>query len=131
MQLEGCSQRRACIALRVDRSSIRYECRQPDESEKYLVKLMAYWAMKRKRYGYRRIERELRKQGHTVNHKRVYRLWREYRLTLLRKRRRRRRGDSKFTREVNAQYPNHVWSYDFMFDRTEYGVKLKNSKYFG
>lgn len=121
----GCSQRRACKALGVDRSSIRYKKREPDESEKYLVKLMAYLAMKFKRYGYRRIEKCIRREGYIVNHKRVYRLWKIYDLTLLRKRRWRRKRYSDFQRKINAQFPNHVWSYDFMFDRTEYGVGLK------
>ena len=125
MKSSGCSQRRACEAFAVDRSSIRYQRRQPDEMELYLVKLMTYWAMKKKKYGYRRVQRRLRAQGYVVNHKRAYRLWTVYGLTLTRKRRRRRRGESKFTREVNAQRPNSVWGLDFMHDRTQYGKKLK------
>jgi len=125
MRSRGCSQRRCCVALGVDRSSIRYERREPDEMEIYLVKLMSYWAMKRKKYGYRRVEKRLRAQGYVVNHKRAYRLWTTYGMTLWRKKRKRRRGQSKFTREVYAQRPNQVWSLDFMFDRTEYGMKLK------
>jgi putative transposase len=124
METKGCSQRRACVALKIDRSSMRYENHKADKSEAYLVKLMTYWAMKYKKYGYRRVEKALRKQGHVVNHKKIYRLWTTYGLTLLRKKRR-KRGVSKFIREINAQRPNHVWSYDFMFDRTQYGVKLK------
>jgi len=85
---------------------------------------MTYWAIKRKRYGYRRITKELREQGHKVNHKRIYRLWTSYKMTL-RPKRRRKRGVSKFHREVCAQRPNQVWSYDFMHDLTLYGRKLK------
>lgn len=93
--------------------------------EAYLVKQMTYWAMKQKRYGYRRVERRLRAEGHVVNHKKAYRLWTTYGMTLNRKRRRRRRGESKFARSVNATRPNEVWCLDFMHDRTQYGVKLK------
>ena len=125
MKTQGCSERRSCMALSVDRSSIRYECREPDAMEAYLVKLMTYWAMRCKRYGYRRVERRLRAEGHVVNHKKAYRLWTTYGMTLNRRRRRRRRGESKFARAVNATRPNEVWCLDFMHDRTQYGVKLK------
>ena len=62
-----------------------------------------------------------------VNRKRVYRLWRQEGLQVPRRAHKRQRcGDSKnsCTRK-KARYPNHVWTYDFLFDQTEDGRRLK------
>lgn len=58
-----------------------------------------------------------------VNHKRVERLWREAGLTQPRKRKRtRHKGRSV---PLAATHPNHVWTYDFIHDRTEQGQLLR------
>jgi transposase InsO family protein len=67
----------------------------------------------------------LRRQGYTVNHKRVERLWRLDGLPLRRRRKRKRRLPDAQARPRPATCPNEVWCYDFLFDRTEYGQKLK------
>ena len=67
----------------------------------------------------------LRRGGLKVNHKRVERLWREASLPLPRRRKRRRRGPKLLGRLVTASCPNEVWSYDFLWDRTETGRRLK------
>ena len=81
-------------------------------------------AMTHKRYGYRRVWALLRREGERVNIKRVHRLWRKEGLTLpqRRPRKRLRRGGSV---PLSAQYPNHVWTYDFMHDATADGRKLR------
>ena len=77
------------------------------------------------RYGYRRITALLRREGLEVNKKRIHRIWKAEGLSLpLRRPRRRRMG--RVGEIVNkAEYPNHVWSYDFLEDRTERGGKLR------
>ena len=61
------------------------------------------------RYGYRRVAALLRREGWHVNHKRVERLW---------------QADGSILR-LRAEHPNHVWAYDFVFDRTADGRKLR------
>lgn len=81
------------------------------------------------RYGYRRVWALLRGEGWEVNRKRVHRLWREAGLRVPQKAQKRSRiggsvGENGTVRLAPA-YPNHVWSYDFVFDRTEDGRPLK------
>ena len=71
--------------------------------------------------------RILRNEGWQVNRKRVYRLWVEAGLRVPRKRRKKRRlgsGDNGCVRK-RPQYVGHVWSYDFVFDETTDGRRLK------
>jgi len=79
------------------------------------------------RYGYRRITSLLRAEGWRVNHKRVERLWREEGLKVPQKQPKRGRlwlADGSIVRR-RAERPNHVWSYDFVFDRTADGRPLR------
>jgi len=80
------------------------------------------------RYGYRRVWALLLREGWAVNKKRVHRLWREAGLMVpaSRERKRRRMGASEngCTRR-RAEYPGHVWSYDFAMDATEDGRRVR------
>jgi len=79
------------------------------------------------RYGYRFIWALLRKEGWRIGKSRMERLWRREGLRVPPKQQKRKRlsgGDGSCSR-LQAQYPNHVWAYDFMFDRTEDGRRLK------
>ena len=80
------------------------------------------------RFGYRRIWALLRDDGWRVNIKRVHRLWRHEGLQIRRKRRRRRRGPGTGKNACHRRRPlhkDHVWSYDFLSDRTEGGGRLR------
>jgi len=75
------------------------------------------------RYGYRRITAMLRQEGWQVNHKRVERIWRSEGLKVPKKQPRRRRlwlNNGSCIR-LRPQFKNHVWSYDFVIDRTSDG----------
>jgi putative transposase len=75
------------------------------------------------RYGYRRITALLRAEGWWVNHKRVERIWRQEGLKAPAKQPKRRRlwlGDGSCIR-LRPTHRNHVWSYDFVMDRTADG----------
>ena len=79
------------------------------------------------RYGYRRIAALLRMDGWQVNHKRVQRIWREEGLRVPQKQPKRGRLwliDGSCIRK-RAEYRNHVWSYDFVTDRTHDGRKIR------
>ena len=79
------------------------------------------------RYGYRRVTRLLQREGWHVNHKRVERLWRQEGLKVPKKQKKRGRlwmTDGSCLR-MRAEHRNHVWSYDFVADRTVDGRPLK------
>ena len=79
------------------------------------------------RYGYRRITAMLRTEGWEVNHKRVERIWRGEGLKVPARQPKRGRlwlNDGSCIR-LRPERPNHVWSYDFVFDRTHDGRALK------
>ena len=68
------SERRACRVVATDRSSVRYRRRRPDDG--VLRERLRALAQERRRFGYRRLWVLLRREGHAVNRKRVYRLYR-------------------------------------------------------
>ena len=108
------------------RSTHRYEPQVPEDEEK-LVERMTELAVQYGRYGYRRIAALLRIEGWRVNHKRMERLWRREGLKVPQKQPRRRRlwwNDGSCYR-LRPLYPNHVWSYDFVADRTSNGRPLR------
>lgn len=79
------------------------------------------------RYGYRRVTALLRRDGWRVNHKRVERIWRREGLKVPQRQPKRSRlwlNDGSCVR-LRAEYPNHVWSYDFVHERTHDGRKLR------
>ena len=79
------------------------------------------------RYGYLRIAAMLKAEGWRVNRKRVLRIWHEEGLKVPQKQPKRRRlwlNDGSCVR-LRAEYPNHVWSYDFVQDRTSDGRAIR------
>jgi putative transposase len=113
---------RACAALDISRSSYRYESRRCDDVE--LIERIKEIRTKKPRWGAKRVYRKLKGEDFAVNHKRIERIWREYGFTLpaRRKRKKVRTGQSV---PVAATCPNHVWTYDFMFDATIGGRRMK------
>src|ERR1039458_3667456 len=79
------------------------------------------------RFGYRRIAALLVLEGWRVNVKRVHRLWKEEGLQIRRKARKRRRiGNSdNACHRRKPRYKDHVWSYDFVTERTERGGQMR------
>lgn len=120
------SERRACEVIAQPRSTQRYTG-QPKEDEPKLVARMLELVRQRPRFGYRRITALLRGEGWAVNVKRIYRLWRREGLKVPRKRRKRRgMGTSANACDVRrAEHQDHVWTWDFVFDRTSSGTTLK------
>ena len=120
------SERRACHVLGQPRSTQRYEASRPD-LDVLLVKRMEKLRRKRPRYGYRRIWQGLVREGWRVNLKRVHRLWKQEGWQIRKKAKKKRRlGSSENGITLRrAQRRNHVWSYDFVYDRTEDGRQLK------
>ena len=118
----GVSQRRACEALRVDRSTVRYRTRRPDDGE--LRERLRALAAVRRRFGYRRLQILLRRQGIRVNHKKLRRVYGEERLQV------RRRGGRKRALGTRAPMilpdgPNRRWSLDFLSDAFTDGRRFR------
>ena len=121
------SERRACQAVGQPRSTQRYPSRRVDR-DRSLIERMIALSTGNPRYGYRRVWALLKREGWHVNKKRVHRLWREEGLRVPGKQRKRRRlaGTSEnASSRKRAEYKDHVWSYDFVIDRTEDGHTLK------
>ena len=119
---ERVSERRACRVLGQARSTQRRERHIPDD-EARLVAEMVELATHYGRYGYRRITAMLRWEGWKVNHKRVERLWRKEGLKVPSRQPKRRRlwlNDGSCVR-LRAAHKDHVWSYDFVHERTHDG----------
>jgi putative transposase len=122
----GVSGRRACRALGVPRSTLRY-AGAGRERDQALLSRVRELAREHPRYGYRRITALLRREGWSVNRKRIHRLWRREGLEvpqIQRKRRRLGTSENGCTRH-RAERPNQVWSYDFVMDQTADGRRLK------
>ena len=110
----GVSERRACVVVDQHRSPQEMGLRQR----------MRALAVKYPRYGHRRIQVMLLRDGSQVNRKRVQRLWRLEGLHVQRP----KRHKPKVARQpvvVRRQYPNHVWAIDFQFDETADGRPVK------
>ena len=122
----GVSQRRACRVLGQPRSTQRKEPRRKEE-ERALVGRVLELVRRHPRFGYRRIWALLRREGWRVNRKRIWRLWRQQGLKVPRKQRKKRRLGCSANGCVRrrAEYRNHVWAWDFIFDRTADGRPLK------
>jgi len=120
------SQRRACQALGVSRSSQRYQPREDDEEGRLVARILEL-VREHPRYGYRFITVLLRREGWKVNRKRVYRLWQQEGLQVPRKQRKKRRLGTSAGGCVRqrAEHKDHVWAWDFVFDRTAGGRSIK------
>jgi len=120
------SERRACRALNQPRSTQRFDSQERDD-DTLLRNAIIELAKRYGRYGYRRIWALLRIDGWEVNHKRVYRIWREEGLRVPAKQPKKSRlwlNDGSCIRK-RPEYPNHIWSYDFVQDRTSDGRKFR------
>jgi len=118
----GVSNRRACLVLGQARSTQSYKPKRADDEDALTSAIIGY-ASAYGRYGYRRITALLRRDGWHVNPKRVIRIWRREGLKVPAKQPKRGRlwfNDGSCVR-LRPQWPNHVWSYDFVADRTHDG----------
>lgn len=120
------SERRACAVLGQHRSTQRTAPKGREDEERLTADIIAL-ARQYGRYGYRKIAALLRDAGWLVNNKRVERIWRREGLKVPQKQPRRGRlwlTDGSCVR-LQPEYPNHVWSYDFVEDRTHEGRKYR------
>ena len=107
----GMSERRACKAIGCCRMTVRYRTTRADDAG--LRQRMREVAQERRRFGYRRLHVLLKREGYVINHKKLFRLYREEKLGV------RRRGGRKRAIGTRAPMmaPNDRWSIDFVSDR--------------
>src|SRR5438477_2317710 len=114
------SQRRACGVMTMAVSSYRYQTRRWDEPLRTrLVEL----AREKPRFGYRRLQVLLRRNGERVNHKRVHRVYREAGLSLRRKKRKHCVRVGQPLRAWTAA--NQEWALDFVHDAVDCGRAIR------
>jgi putative transposase len=120
------SERRACKVLGQYRSTQRHVAVVKSD-ENALTMAIVELATQYGRYGYRRVTGLLREAGWRVNKKRVERIWRREGLKVPVRRPKRGRlwlNDGSCVR-LRPEYPNHVWAYDFVADRTYEGKAFR------
>ena len=105
----------------MSRSSYRYQSRRDDSS---LLARLKVLAEQRPRFGYRRLHALLSREGRVVNHKRVYRLYREEGLTLPWRGRKRRAAAKRVPLERPTGV-NERWSVDFIHDQLGSGSRFR------
>jgi putative transposase len=116
------SERRACKVAGCIRMTVRYRSRRADDVP-LRVRLRTL-AHVRRRFGYRRLHVLLRREGFIVNHKRLFRLYREERL-MVRRRGGRKRALGTRSPMTIPQLPNERWSIDFAADQFIDGRRLR------
>lgn len=118
----GYSERRACQLVGANRSSIRYESQKSDEG--LLREKITSIAHEKRRYGYRRIHMVLKRDGVLINHKKVFRIYQQLGLKVLKRGGRKR---ALGTRIVSMQLikANQEWSLDFVHDVLVNGRRIR------
>jgi len=116
------SERRACRVIGCQRMTVRYRGRRPDDPR--LRERLVALARERRRFGYRRLLIFLRREGFVVNHKRLYRVYREERL-MVRKRGGRKRAIGSRTPMPVPALPNELWVLDFVADQLVCGRRFR------
>ena len=113
---------RACRLVGLNRSSLNYRPRRPDDSA--VRERLRELAGERRRFGYRRLGWLLAREGHEMNRKKLYRIYREEKLMV------RRRGRRKRAIGTRAPLPlpdaiNCRWALDFVSDALGDGRRFR------
>ena len=120
-----CSERRACRYLGVHRSTYRYPVKSPLPQQVQVHQRIVSLSWQYPRYGYRRIRAVLEREGWSVSRKQVQRIRRKEGLKVHPKPQRIPRQGVSTGLPTQATHRNHVWTWDFIFDRTDKGSTLK------
>jgi putative transposase len=119
----GLSVRKACKLIGLSRTSFNYKPTvKPDEE--VIRKRLKELAQTRRRFGCPRLHVMLRREGFMINHKRTERIYRQEGL-ILRIRRRKKLSSLLRADIAKPDYPNHIWSMDFMRDSLANGRAFK------
>lgn len=118
----GLSERRACQIAGADRRMVRYQSkRAPDTALRVRLRDLAN---ERRRFGYRQLFVMLRREGEPSGINRIYRLYREEKLTVRKRRARRKAIGTRAPILVEAR-ANARWSLDFVHDQFACGRRFR------
>ena len=120
-----CSLRRACVYLSLSWSTFSYRPKQANKKAQRLAERIVTLSWEHPRYGYRRIRALLVKEGWTTSRKFVQAVRRSEGLQVKPPKKRRHRQGISTGPPTKATGRNHVWSWDFVHDRTDNGGPLK------
>jgi len=123
LELTQVSERRACRLAGLSRDSFRHPP-EPTAANQALSARIIELAQVRRRFGYRRLHDLLAPEFPNVNHKKIYRLYREANLAV-RRRRKAKLPVGERQRLRPATVPNEVWSMDFVSDALASGRRIK------
>ena len=116
------SERRACALVGTYRSLLRYSSKKPEE--RAIVNQIKEIAYEKKRFGYRRIHIMLKRLGMKINHKKVYRIYKNCGLKVLKRGGRKKAlGTRKI--ELFVTRPNEKWALDFVCDALADGRRIR------
>jgi len=122
MDRHGLSERRACELADLHRSVFQYQ--KQDRGDEALRKRLRELANERRRFGYRRLGILLAREGFEVNHKKLFRLYREEGLAVRRRRSRKRALGTRRPILVPDR-ANQRWSLDFVSDALTDGRRFR------
>ena len=122
IERHGLSQRHACRLVGLDRSTLRYQRKRTDDTA--VRQRLRDLATERRRFGYRRLGWMLAREGHAMNHKKLYRLYREEQL-MVRRRRGRKRALGTRAPMTMPDAINQRWSLDFVADALSDGRRFR------
>lgn len=119
----GLSDRRACSIIGIHRSTMNYERRGADDT--VIRERLKELAKKHRKYGCIRLHIKLRREGYNVNHKKTERIYREEKLQLRVRKKKKQTAVQRVKMEA-ATKRNERWSMDFIHDSLSNGRKFKN-----
>ena len=122
IEMKDYSQRRACALVGIAPRAFRYQSSRPDDAG--LRQRLRELSSERRRFGYRRLHLLLKREGIAVNWKKLYRIYKEERLTV-RKRGGRKRALGTRAPMAVPQDPNQRWSLDFVSDTLVDGRRFR------
>ncbi|VGO13123.1 hypothetical protein PDESU_01677 [Pontiella desulfatans] len=120
-----CSGRQACRYFKIHRSTFRYQAKEPDAWTKHLRAAVKRYSLKHRRWGYPKITKLLQEDGWKVGKRMVQRIRRELDLRVPKRKPKRRRQGLSTGLPTKADHRGHVWTWDFIHDRTVRGGRLK------
>jgi putative transposase len=122
VEAHGRSERRACQLVGANRASMRYESTKSEEG--LLKDRITTIAHEKRRYGYRRIHVLLKREGIKINHKKLFRIYKQLGLKVLKRGGRKRALGTRVVAMALTK-KNQEWSLDFVHDVLESGRRIR------
>lgn len=120
---KGASERLACQLVGIERKTHRRQLVSTEDTELKLC--IEKLAQEKPRYGYKRLTLLIRKEGQLVNHKKVYRIYKELNLAVRAKKRKKLKTCSRGSITLLTTAENQIWSMDYQSDQLATGRRFR------